>query len=265
MSQFFYPIGNPPNNLGPTDLNSPFGVYYYNNTFMTYIQNNGSIAIFNNEYLTATSQTTNTITLNKWTHIAWMKKNNNIYGFINGVSELIVTNPSWINNLYPLNSITLCLDIWMNINNRMSTYKFIGNISQPLIVTTSKYDINGFTPQWNLRPSNMSNVLYWLDNGIDTYSYQSLTLNKTVNTNSITNPVLPIITLIGNNPFYLSITNTFTDPGATATSYMTGSTISYTTSGTVDITTLGTYNINYTATDANGTSTITVSQRQKYN
>jgi len=35
MSQFFYPIGNPPNNLGPTDLNSQFGVYYYNNTSIT--------------------------------------------------------------------------------------------------------------------------------------------------------------------------------------------------------------------------------------
>ena len=232
--------------------------YYSNYTLMTYIQNNGSIAIFNNEYLqSATSQTNNTITLNKWTHIAWMRKNNNIYGFINGIGELIATNPSWINNLYPLNSITLCVDTNYNTNNQMSTFKYIGNISQPLIITTSKYDITGFTPQWNLRPSNMSNVLYWLDNGIDNYSYQSLTLNKTVNTNSITNPLLPIITLSGNNPFYLSINNTFTDPGATATSYLTGSAISYTTTGTVDITTLGTYNITYTATDANGTSTIT--------
>ena len=181
----------------------------------------------------------------------------NIYGFINGLSTLIATNPSWINNLYPLNSITLCVDTYYNNNNQMTTYKFNGNISQPLITTNSKYNITGFVPQWNLKPSNMSNVLFWLDNGIDNYSYQSITLNKTVKTSIINNSLLPIITLNGNNPFYLLINNTFTDPGVSAQSYLTGTNIACTTSGTVDITTLGTYNITYTATDSYGTSTIT--------
>lgn len=174
---------------------------------------------------------TNAVPLNKWTHIVWMCNNNNIYTFINGISTLIATNPPWINTLSSLNSITI--------------NKFDGQICQPLISLFAKYDITGFTPEWNLKPDNMNNVIFWIENDFDNYSYNPIIPKETVNKNIINNPLCPIVTLKDNNPYYLLINNTYDDPGVEVVDYITNESLPYTISGSVDSSKLGKYNIIY--------------------
>ncbi len=57
----------------------------------------------------------------------------------------------------------------------------------------------------------------------------------------------PVITLTGDNPLLLTVGDTYTDPGATATEG-----VEVTPTGTVDTDTAGDYTITYTATDAAG-------------
>jgi hypothetical protein len=235
--------------------------YYETHTMVPYIYNNGTIGIWapDGGSFSATSRSSNSVTLNKWTHIVWMRANNNIYAFINGVATLIATNPSWINTLYSLNSITLGVDdYWQYTQNALMRYKFVGQICQPLVLLGAKYSTTGFTPVWNLRPTNMINALFWLDNGLDINSNQTMTLQQTVVQKTLLNPpVAPVITLNGNNPYYQLKNSTFTDPGATAINYLTGTSVSCTSSGTVNTTTLGTYTITYSATNTFDTSTAT--------
>ena len=63
--------------------------------------------------------------------------------------------------------------------------------------------------------------------------------------------VPPVITLNGSNPVNLTVGDSYTDAGATATDDVDG-TDTVTSSGTVDTTTAGTYTITYSATDAAG-------------
>jgi len=58
----------------------------------------------------------------------------------------------------------------------------------------------------------------------------------------------PVITLNGNDPMYLIVGDTFTDPGATAVDAVDGS-VEVTPTGEVDTATVGVYTITYTATD----------------
>ncbi|MFH0804277.1 MAG: DUF5011 domain-containing protein [Candidatus Zambryskibacteria bacterium] len=65
----------------------------------------------------------------------------------------------------------------------------------------------------------------------------------------------PAITLIGANPLNLTIGDTFTDPGATATDTEDGDlTSAIITSGTVDTAIVGSYEITYSVTDSGGLS-----------
>ncbi len=85
------------------------------------------------------------------------------------------------------------------------------------------------------------------------------------NTVSVTRVVIvvdsdaPTITLNGANPLVITIGNSFTDPGATATDAIDGDlTNDIEVTGTVDVNTLGEYTITYTVTDSsNNTTTAT--------
>ncbi len=71
----------------------------------------------------------------------------------------------------------------------------------------------------------------------------------------------PIISLTGSSTINLTVGDTFTDPGATATDNVDGDiTSSITTSGSVNTSTAGTYTISYSVSDAAG-NTATVVQR----
>jgi len=80
-------------------------------------------------------------------------------------------------------------------------------------------------------------------------------------TNPIVNPPVntpPTVTLIGANPFSITIGNTFTDPGATATDTEDGDLTSAITSiSTVNTTIVGTYEVVYSVTDNGGLSAST--------
>ncbi len=65
----------------------------------------------------------------------------------------------------------------------------------------------------------------------------------------------PTITVLGNNPMFVYVGTTFTDPGATATDQEDGDlTSQIVTTGSVDANTLGTYTITYTVSDSKGLS-----------
>ncbi len=80
----------------------------------------------------------------------------------------------------------------------------------------------------------------------------SIPLTVCVDTGSaVNNP--PIITLIGANPMTLTVGDTFTDPGATATDIEDGNlTSAIITTGTVNTNIAGTYTLIYTVTDSGG-------------
>jgi len=61
----------------------------------------------------------------------------------------------------------------------------------------------------------------------------------------------PVITLIGDNPLYLYVGDTFTDPGATAVDNVDGDlTASIQTSSNVDTSAVGSYTVSYSVTDS---------------
>ena len=61
----------------------------------------------------------------------------------------------------------------------------------------------------------------------------------------------PVITLNGDNPFYVTLYNQFNDPGATAVDDVDGA-VDAVMTGHVNIRSIGTYTVTYTATDAAG-------------
>ena len=64
----------------------------------------------------------------------------------------------------------------------------------------------------------------------------------------------PFIVVIGASDTTINVGTTYSDPGATATN-KDGSSVTVTTTGQVNSATVGDYEINYSATNANGTST----------
>lgn len=64
----------------------------------------------------------------------------------------------------------------------------------------------------------------------------------------------PYITLNGTPTVTINVGATYTDAGATAVN-KDGSAVTVTTTNQVDVTTVGTYFVNYSATNANGTTT----------
>ena len=124
-----------------------------------------------------------TVQLNTWSHVVWMKKNNILYTFINGIASPGEAVPSFLNDMDGCNYIILngtCDTMTTNDQN----LKLRGNISQPLITLGAKYSTSGFTPSWNLTPTNLSNVLFYLPNDKDIITNQTpstaLTVTNTV-------------------------------------------------------------------------------------
>jgi carbonic anhydrase/acetyltransferase-like protein (isoleucine patch superfamily) len=165
-----------------------FGYPWVNtNTFVALLSSDNSRLGFIN-YTGSTSYSTNNVSLNMWTHCVWMRLGQNLYTFINGVCNLVSSNPSWINNLTGINSVLL----GSNGNTMTSqgptskTNGFLGQISQPLIRLGAKYSIAGFTPAFDLTPSSSdTSVLFFMNNNAtDTITGQTLTINNTIaNTN----------------------------------------------------------------------------------
>ena len=69
----------------------------------------------------------------------------------------------------------------------------------------------------------------------------------------------PVITLNGVSPMNLTVGDTYTEPGATATDAIDGS-VTVTPSGTVDTSTAGTYTVTYNAVDAAGNAAIAITR-----
>jgi uncharacterized repeat protein (TIGR02543 family) len=87
------------------------------------------------------------------------------------------------------------------------------------------------------------------------------TTSTSTTSSSTADTTPPVITLTGSSTINLTIGDTFTDPGATATDDVDGNiTSSITTSGTVNTSTAGTYTIDYSISDAAGNNA-TVVQR----
>ena len=118
----------------------------------------------------------NIMPTNQWAHIVWMFKNNVYYGFINGVCGIpqTCTFGPISNNEY----IVIGAD---GTNNRPVLK---GKISQPLITLGAKYPISGFIPTTDLTPPNFNNVLFWIQNGVEVISGQTVILNGTVITSN---------------------------------------------------------------------------------
>ena len=101
---------------------------------------------------------------------------------------------------------------------------------------------------------------YFFSGWSDGTSTSSLTIlvssDQTITASfSLIDVILPAITLVGSPTIELTIGNTFTDPGATATDNIDGDlTSSITTSGSVDTSSTGSYMISYSISDATGNS-----------
>ena len=101
---------------------------------------------------------------------------------------------------------------------------------------------------------------YFFSGWSDGTSTSSLTIlvssDQTITASfSLIDVIIPAITLTGSSTIELTIGNTFTDPGATATDNIDGDlTSSIITSGTVDTSSTGSYTISYSISDATGNS-----------
>lgn len=82
--------------------------------------------------------------------------------------------------------------------------------------------------------------------------YGGVSSNAVLTVNDTT---APAITLNGDNPIYIELGGTFTDPGATASDVCAGP-VSVSTSGIVNVNTVGTNILTYTADDGNGNTNI---------
>jgi len=91
--------------------------------------------------------------------------------------------------------------------------------------------------------------------GTDNDTGTSGTDNDTGTTGNVIDTLAPVITITGDNPFYLYKEEPFVDLGATAEDNIDGSVV-VTTSGEVISNIAGTYTITYTAIDKIGNSTI---------
>ena len=78
-------------------------------------------------------------------------------------------------------------------------------------------------------------------------------VERTIIVSAAADTTPPVITLTGSSTINLTVGDTFTDPGATATDGVDGDlTSSITTSGSVDTSTAGTYTLSYNVSDAAG-------------
>jgi len=111
--------------------------------------------------------TNNTVILNTWNHVVWMRYNNYLYGFINGYNDnggitVASAGGSALNNLTNLQTIMIGHDA--SQTKAHGNWQFYGYISQVLIRSGSQYSINSFTPTLDLSTLQTSNNLFFLNN-----------------------------------------------------------------------------------------------------
>ena len=138
------------------------------------------------------------ISYNTWQHIAVMRSGTSVYIFLNGVPNLLGTGATWINNISGANSLYIgCDNYYMTQNGITNTRnKYYGEICQPLITLSARYNVSGFTPKWDLTPDSMTNVLFLLYNNIDIISNKPVNFINTVTYYTLnTSPILPVINI----------------------------------------------------------------------
>jgi hypothetical protein len=201
IEAWFYPKVNS-NSSNDAIVLFDFRTYPYvrNRGFTCMILPNNKIGFWNDYDYNLYGQSTSTITYNTWNHIVFMRSNNSLYAFINGVSNLIGTNPAWINNLTSLYSLYIGVDNYWITQNGITTTRnrYFGEICQPVITLGAKYNVNGFTPQWDISSDNRYTKLFCLESNFDIISKQSITYNNTISSYSLnTSPILPVINIPG--------------------------------------------------------------------
>jgi hypothetical protein len=209
------------------------------------------------------------IPLNKWCHVVWMRKNNNLYGIINGISSsaksTLSTPYNAFNNLSNVKNLAITIDTWrtsvdqdnINSSNLLTDRKFKGYIRHPLVRLGYYYDPSIlFVPSINLTPTNNSSLLFFLDENMnELVSNTTLAKIQTVSNSNLTSiPNKPTIVLNGSNIVFINIGTSYQELGATCYDFFGNVISSYTTSGTVNINTIGVYEISYSVSDNYGNS-----------
>ena len=148
--------------------------------------------------------------------------------------------------------------VWVTVGNTYTepgvtaTDDVDGDITSLIMVYISNSGADGYVPFEDV--SQMDTSI-----GGMIYSLLYSVSDAAGNTSSATRAVFittadyaaPVITLVGSSTINLTVGDTFTDPGATATDNVDGDlTSSITVSGTVDISTTGTYTLIYSVADA---------------
>ncbi|MSQ78247.1 MAG: DUF5011 domain-containing protein [Flavobacteriaceae bacterium] len=124
------------------------------------------------------------------------------------------------------------------------TYKDLGAIA---------FDaLDGYIPTISSTNLNTANLgYYWLKyDAKDKAGNYAYPVYRTVEVTA--DKSAPVITLLGNNPYYHNVNTSFTDPWATAYDSVDGNINNITTKGTVNTTVLGSYQIWYYAQDGKG-------------
>ena len=156
---------------GATNTGSFNILYLYDN------QNDPMILFFSGEYIRL-YWTSIILPVNQWTHLAWVATNNSMSLFMNGVNKgtKSIDAINFINNTSKM-FVGYCED---NAQRRV-----IGKVCQPLITSSPKYSAN-FTPQWDLSPASLTNVLFWLPNNVEQVTGQTIPINETVVQSTLT-------------------------------------------------------------------------------
>ena len=145
------------------------------NTICLGITNNGYICLFiygNGNIILSN----NIITLNEWQHIVWSRLNNNIYCFINGVLNGMISSPLLLNSLNNMNNIVIGCSADQIIPNTRN-FQFNGYISQIKISIGPVYDPTGFIPYLDLSLFNNNTNTIFLFNPNNTLTRNNNLLN----------------------------------------------------------------------------------------
>lgn len=126
------------------------------------------------------SISTDSLALNQWSHVVWMRYNNNLYVYINGYSYSgynLTSNNIIINNLQV---ISFCHSVDRSTSD--ISFSFQGQISQPLFTNHAKYNIiTNFIPQNDMTPLiNDSTIIFYVGNNLLLTSNASNLSNQTL-------------------------------------------------------------------------------------
>ncbi len=100
----------------------------------------------------------------------------------------------------------------------------------------------------------------------DTAGNAASQVSRTVNVNAVADTTAPVITLNGSSTMNLTVGDSFTDPGATASDNVDGDlTSSIVVTGTVNTASAGTYTLNYNVSDTAGNAATQVSRTVNVN